>query len=121
MSRKEAIDFLSELETIKIRKKNGIDIPLKKGAQAKTSSTYLEYVRLVHNALPELDYADVDTSCFFMNRRFSAPIIIDSMTGGTPEAKKINERLGKLDQVHNVHMDSLYQILEARNFQKDLA
>jgi isopentenyl-diphosphate delta-isomerase len=104
MSRKEAIDFLSELETIKIRKKNGIDIPLKKGAQAKTSSTYLEHVRLVHNALPELDYTDVDTSCFFMNRRFSAPIIIDSMTGGTPEAKKINERLGTLAQAHNVPM-----------------
>src|SRR5918993_2553576 len=94
----------SEIETIKNRKKDGIAIPLKRGAQAKTSSTYLEYVRFVHNALPELDYSDVDTSSFFMNRTFSAPLIIDSMTGGTPEARKINQRLGKLAQEHNIPM-----------------
>jgi isopentenyl-diphosphate delta-isomerase len=35
---------------------------------------------------------------------FSAPLIIDSMTGGTPEASKINERLGKLAQDHNIPM-----------------
>ena len=95
---------LSELETIKNRKKEGIDIPLKKGAQARTTSTYLEFVRLVHNALPEIDYTDIETSCIFMDRRFSAPLIIDSMTGGTPEARKINERLGKLAQEYDIPM-----------------
>jgi isopentenyl-diphosphate Delta-isomerase len=102
--RKRSFAHVSEIETIKNRKKEGIAIPLKRGAQAKTSSTYLEYVRFVHNALPELDYSDVDTSSFFMNRTFSAPLIIDSMTGGTPEASKINERLGKLAQDHNIPM-----------------
>jgi isopentenyl-diphosphate delta-isomerase len=104
MKNQESIDSLSEVEMIKIRKKDGIDIPLKKGAQAKASSSYLEYVRFVHNALPELDYADIDTASFFLNKRFSAPLIIDSMTGGTPEARKINERLGKLAQEHNIPM-----------------
>jgi isopentenyl-diphosphate Delta-isomerase len=104
MKNQESIDSLSEVEMIKIRKKDGIDIPLKKGAQAKASSSYLEYVRFVHNALPELDYADIDTASFFLNQRFSAPLIIDSMTGGTPEARKINERLGKLAQEHNIPM-----------------
>src|ERR687892_1268356 len=104
MMRKRSFAHVSEIETIINRKKDGIAIPLKRGAQAKTSSTYLEYVRFVHNALPELDYSDVDTSSYFLNRTFSAPLIIDSMTGGTPEARKINERLGKLAQVHNVPM-----------------
>jgi isopentenyl-diphosphate Delta-isomerase len=104
MNNKESVDSLSELETIKTRKRDGIDIPLKKGAQAKTTSTYLEYVRFVHNALPELDYTDIETSCLFMNRKFSAPLIIDSMTGGTPEARKINERLGKLAQEYDIPM-----------------
>ena len=96
MKNQESIDSLSEVELIKMRKRDGINVPLKKGAQAKASSTYLEYVRFVHNALPELDYTDIDTASFFLNQRFSAPLIIDSMTGGTPEARKINERLGKL-------------------------
>jgi isopentenyl-diphosphate Delta-isomerase len=104
MNNQKSMDPGSELETIKNRKKEGIEIPLKKGAQARTTSTYLEYVRFVHNALPEIDYADIETSCFFMNRRFSAPLIIDSMTGGTPEARKINERLGKLAQEYDIPM-----------------
>ena len=106
MNNQKSTDSRSELETIKNRKKEGIDIPLKKGAQARTASTYLEFVRLVHNALPEIDYTDIETSCIFMDRRFSAPLIIDSITGGTPEARKINERLGKLAQ----ELASTYEI-----------
>ncbi len=104
MNKKRPFDPLSELEDIKTRKKDGIEIPLTRGAQARTTSTYLEYVRLVHNALPELNYSDIETSSSFMNRRFSAPIIIDSMTGGTPEARKINQRLGKLAQEYDIPM-----------------
>jgi isopentenyl-diphosphate delta-isomerase len=48
---------------------------------------------LIHNALPEIDFDAVDTSQKFLGHNFKAPIIIDSMTGGTPEATKINSRL----------------------------
>ena len=65
MKNQESIDSLSEVEMIKIRKRDGIDIPLKKGAQAKASSSYLEYVRFVHNALPELDYTDIEIQPHF--------------------------------------------------------
>lgn len=104
MIREKPAATASEIQTIKKRKKDGIEIPLKQGAQSKSSSTYLEYVRFVHNALPELNYSDIDTSAFFMKRTFAAPIVIDSMTGGTPEASKINERLGRLAQEHNIPM-----------------
>jgi isopentenyl-diphosphate Delta-isomerase len=97
-------DASSDIEVIKQRKKEGIDIPLQKNVQAKTTSTYLEYVRLVHNALPELDYDDIDTSMTFLGKRFSAPIIIDSMTGGTDEATVINGRLGELAEKYGFGM-----------------
>jgi isopentenyl-diphosphate Delta-isomerase len=45
-------DVPSDIEIIKQRKKDGIEIPLNKNVQAKVTSTYLEYVRLLHNALP---------------------------------------------------------------------
>src|SRR5918912_3948753 len=79
-------DSDTDIEIIKQRKKEGIDIPLKQNVQAKTTSNYLEYVKFIHNALPELNYDDINTSTTFMKHKFSAPIIIDSMTGGTPEA-----------------------------------
>jgi isopentenyl-diphosphate delta-isomerase len=85
----------SDIDIIKQRKRDGLTIPLSKEVQAKTTSTYLEYVTLVHNALPELDFDEIDTSTTFLHHKFSAPLIIDSMTGGTPEAAKINERLAQ--------------------------
>ena len=85
----------SDIDIIKQRKLDGLVIPLSKEVQAKTTSTYLEYVTLIHNALPELDFDGIDTSTTFLNHRFSAPLIIDSMTGGTPEASKINQRLAE--------------------------
>ena len=85
----------SDIDIIKQRKLDGLMIPLSKEVQAKATSTYLEYVTLIHNALPELDFDEIDTSTTFLNHKFSAPLIIDSMTGGTPEAAKINERLAE--------------------------
>lgn len=85
----------SDMDIIKQRKREGLAIPLSKEVQARTTSTYLEYVTLIHNALPELDLDEIDTSTTFLNHKFSAPLIIDSMTGGTPEATKINERLAE--------------------------
>jgi isopentenyl-diphosphate delta-isomerase len=100
----DTFDVPSEVEVIKKRKKEGIDIPLQQNVQAKTTSTYLEYVRLVHDALPEMDYDDIDTSMTFLRKRFSAPIIIDSMTGGTDEATVINGRLGELAEKYGFGM-----------------
>ncbi|AIC15023.1 type 2 isopentenyl-diphosphate Delta-isomerase [Nitrososphaera viennensis] len=97
-------DVPSDIEIIKQRKKDGIDIPLQKDVQARTTSTYLEYVKLVHNALPELDYDDIDLSTRFLGHRFSAPLIIDSMTGGTDEATVINGRLGELAEKYGLGM-----------------
>ncbi|NOJ26989.1 MAG: type 2 isopentenyl-diphosphate Delta-isomerase [Nitrososphaera sp.] len=92
----DASDVPSDIQLIKQRKKDGIEIPLHKDVQAKTTTTLLEHIRLVHNALPELDYDEIDLSTTFLGHRFSAPIIIDSMTGGTDEATIINGRLGEL-------------------------
>jgi isopentenyl-diphosphate delta-isomerase len=100
----DTFDAPSDIEVIKQRKKEGIDIPLQKNVQAKTTSTYLEYVRLVHNALPEMDYDDIDTSMTFLGKRFSAPLIIDSMTGGTDEATIINGRLSELAEKYGFGM-----------------
>lgn len=94
----------SDIEVIKQRKKDGIEIPLNKDVQARATSTYLEHVKLVHNALPEIDYDDIDLSTSFLGHRFSAPLIIDSMTGGTDEATVINGRLGELAQKYGFGM-----------------
>jgi isopentenyl-diphosphate delta-isomerase len=97
-------DTLSDIEIIKQRKKDGIEIPLQQNVQARSTSTYLEHVKLVHNALPEIDYDDIDLSTTFLGHKFNAPLIIDSMTGGTDEATVINGRLGELAAKYGLGM-----------------
>jgi isopentenyl-diphosphate Delta-isomerase len=56
-------------------------------------STLLGDVRLVHDALPDLDLADVDTSVTLLGKRLRAPLVVAAMTGGTEEAGRINREL----------------------------
>jgi isopentenyl-diphosphate delta-isomerase len=64
------------------------------GFRART--TLLEQVRLVHDALPDLALADVDTSVALLGKTLRAPIVIASMTGGTEEAGRINRELASI-------------------------
>ncbi len=93
-----------EIDLIMSRKKDGIDIPLSNNVQSRFNSNYLEFVKFIHNALPEINFDEIQTATEFLDYKFGAPIIIDSMTGGTPEALKINARLGALAETFGFGM-----------------
>src|SRR5689334_19535765 len=50
-------------------------------------------VRLVHQALPEMNLEDVDLGVTFVGHRLRAPLLIAGMTGGHPEAEAVNAAL----------------------------
>jgi len=54
---------------------------------------FFESYRFEHNALPEIDFDEIDTSSTFLGRKLSAPLLISCMTGGTGEAERINHNL----------------------------
>ena len=56
---------------------------------------YWHDVQLVHNALPEIDFEEVDPSVTLLGKELSAPLMITGMTGGFPDAVKINSNLAK--------------------------
>ncbi len=47
-------------------------------------------VFLVHNALPEVSIAEIETHVEFLSHSLDAPLMIASMTGGHPETKVLN-------------------------------
>ncbi len=59
----------------------------------RARTTLFEEVDLVHDALPELAVKDIDLACTFAGKRLRAPLIIAAMTGGTPQATRINRDL----------------------------
>ena len=54
---------------------------------------YWDDVQLFHNALPEIDFEEIDTSVELLGQRLKAPLMITGMTGGYPGAVTINSNL----------------------------
>lgn len=50
---------------------------------------------LIHNALPEIDWEELDTSCGFMGKRLRAPLMINAITGGHAGVLEINRELAR--------------------------
>jgi len=82
--------------TTSSRKLDHIRICLEK--KVESSFRPFEDLRLLHRALPEIDEAEIDTSCRFMGKCLKAPIIISAMTGGHPQAREINAHLAEAAQ-----------------------
>ncbi len=85
------------------RKADHIKINLEQDVRSSLS-TGLEYYRLVHEALPELDLAHVSTALTLFHKPLSAPILISSMTGGAAEAGPINQILAEAAQATGIAM-----------------
>jgi isopentenyl-diphosphate delta-isomerase len=85
------------------RKADHIRINVEEDVQSGLT-TGLERVRLRHNAVPELDLRQVDTSLSMFGRRLRYPVLISSMTGGTQQAGRINAILAEVAQAKGLAM-----------------
>ena len=78
------------------RKADHIELAVRGDVGFHETTTLFEDVRLVHNALPDLDADAIDTSVVVLGKRLRAPLIIAAMTGGTPRAGELNRELARL-------------------------
>jgi len=77
------------------RKEDHIRICLDQKAQAKNVTAGFEDIQLVHRALPEVNKERINLSTTFLDKKFSAPIIVGAMTGGTERAIQINASIAQ--------------------------
>lgn len=63
---------------------------------------FFQDVVLQNNALPEIDFDDISTSCKFLGKSIDLPIMINAVTGGTDYTAEINERLAMLARDFNI-------------------
>jgi isopentenyl-diphosphate delta-isomerase len=82
--------------SIRGRKGDHIDLAATGDVAFEKTTTLLECVKLVHQALPELSTAAIDTSVTLFGKRLRAPIVIASMTGGVDRAGTINRELASI-------------------------
>lgn len=80
-------------EIVEQRKAEHIRINLEEDVSFKALTTHLEQYFFLHQALPELDLSQVDTSTTLFGKQLQTPLLISSMTGGTARARAINRTL----------------------------
>lgn len=61
-------------------------------------------IHLLHCALPEVDWADVDLCWEAFGKRASAPLLINAITGGAHEVERINRALARCARQSGVAM-----------------
>jgi isopentenyl-diphosphate delta-isomerase len=61
--------------------------------EVESNYTGFEDIMLIHNALPEINFDEIDLQVKFLGKMFSAPFLIASMTGGHPKTVTINKNL----------------------------
>ncbi len=76
------------------RKKDHLRISIEK--EVESGTTGFEDIRLVHEALPELNFDDIDLKTKFLGKPLSCPVIIEGITGGVSNARKINRDLSSI-------------------------
>ncbi|MGO8993933.1 MAG: type 2 isopentenyl-diphosphate Delta-isomerase [Polyangiaceae bacterium] len=84
------------------RKADHLNICANEDVGFREASTLFEDVRLVHDALADLDERTVDASCTLLGKKLKAPLIIAAMTGGNEEAGEINRTLARIAEEKGV-------------------
>ena len=95
--------MMSKVTPTSNRKADHIRINLEEDVSSRLS-TGLDKWYFSHNALPDLNYADIDTSTTFLKKKLNTPLLISSMTGGTEDAGRINQRLAEAAEEHRLAM-----------------
>jgi len=78
------------------RKKEHVEITLGKDVRFRGKTTGLERLEFVHNALPELNFDDIDTRTRFLGKELALPLMVSCMTGGYAGALSINRDLASV-------------------------
>lgn len=84
------------------RKRDHVALCAERDVECVSSSTLLDDVTFMHEALPEVDVEEIDLRADFLGHLLGLPLMITGMTGGHPGAIQINRALAALAQRHRL-------------------
>jgi isopentenyl-diphosphate delta-isomerase len=90
-------------DEVKQRKAEHVQVSLAHDISAPQAASWGD-IRLVHQALPEVDLDEIDTSTTYLGFKLRYPVFISSLTGGHPDVTIINERLAAVAQEYGLAM-----------------
>jgi isopentenyl-diphosphate delta-isomerase len=90
-------------DEVKQRKTEHVQFALNQDIVATQNASWQD-VRLVHQAMPEVDLDSIDTSLEFFGHTLRAPILISAMTGGHADVAAINATLARAAERYGLAM-----------------
>ncbi|WP_071459684.1 type 2 isopentenyl-diphosphate Delta-isomerase [Bacillus massilinigeriensis] len=84
---------MAEQEGIKKRKNDHLEITLKKNVSGKGITSGFERFAFIHEALPDINFSDIDISTNLFGKQIKTPFLLSSMTGGSERTFEINGNL----------------------------
>ena len=107
-------------ERISSRKQQHVELTIGRDVTFRHKSAGFERWEFVHNALPELDVADIDPRTRFLGKELSLPLMITGMTGGYGDALRINRGLAEVCAERRLALGvgSQRQALESKEFHR---
>ena len=92
-----------QVTSIPNRKDEHLRICLEENVRS-TRSAGFEKIELLVDALPDLNFGNIDTSQVVFDKMLSAPILISSMTGGSGKTKYFNQMLAQAANEFDIAM-----------------
>ncbi len=87
---------------IQQRKQDHLRIVAEENVRFKHISAGFEHYRFVHNALPELNFSEIDSTTPFLGYSLGAPLVINPMSGGVDQGKALNRALAEVAQAEKI-------------------
>ncbi len=88
-------------EEVKQRKIEHVSVALGQDVSVAQRANWND-IQFVHQALPEVDLDEIDTSVTFLGRKLRYPIFISSLTGGHPDVTSINANLARAAEYYGL-------------------
>ncbi len=95
---------MNQAPVTKIRKDDHIRINLEEDVTFQRRTSGFERYTFTHNALPELNLAEIDSRQCCFGKELQLPLLISSMTGGTAVAQKFNHIFAQAAQATGIAM-----------------
>ncbi len=77
------------------RKKDHVHLSLRAENEALGASGF-QRIRLMHSALPEMDFSEVDISTEIFEKKVATPFVVSGMTGGWEGSLRINQSIARV-------------------------
>lgn len=88
-------------DEVKQRKIEHVNVALEQDLTVPQQANWQD-IHFVHQALPEVNLDEIDTSVHFLGHTLRYPIFISSLTGGHPDVTSINRNLARAAEAYGL-------------------